>query len=36
VNREAELTAATAVGSGDFHEKAVKGEFRFTLFFYAE
>jgi hypothetical protein len=35
-DREAELTAATAVGSGDFHEKAVKGEFRFTLFFYAE
>jgi hypothetical protein len=25
--------APTRVGSGDFHEKAVKGEFLFTLFF---
>ena len=25
--------APNHVGSGDFHEKAVKGEFRFTWFF---
>jgi hypothetical protein len=30
------IQGALAVGSSDFHEKAVKGEFMFTLVFYAE
>jgi len=30
VNREAELPTPTGVGSGDFHEKAVKVKFWFT------
>jgi hypothetical protein len=30
VNRDSELTAPKGIGSGDFHEKAVKGEFSGT------
>ncbi len=36
MNREAELTAPTGVGSGASHEKAVKWNFVGTWFFYSE